>query len=165
MGIGIERIQPGHPQQNGRHQRIHLTLKKKPPNLRPVIFCSSNRDVFNNQRRHEALNMKCSAEVWQPSARSYTGLPDIDYPLQGKTIVVTRCGRICLGKKNLISARSLPDKPSASKKSTALWIMIWVFRSVSHVSGPDPAKLGIPRSTLDSKTKQLKIKKQKFTSE
>jgi putative transposase len=71
-------------------------------------------DVFNNERPHEALDMKCP-EVYQPSARPYTGLPDIDYPLQGKTIVVTRCGRICLGEKNLISARSLPDKPSASK--------------------------------------------------
>jgi hypothetical protein len=45
--------------------------------------------------------------------------------------VVTRCGRICLDKKRLISARYLPDKPSASKKSTttygwsASWIMIW----------------------------------------
>jgi transposase InsO family protein len=29
LGIGIERIQPGHPQQNGRHERMHLTLKKE----------------------------------------------------------------------------------------------------------------------------------------
>ena len=33
--------------------------------------------------------------------RAYTGLPDIDYPLHDKTIVVTRCGRICLGKKKI----------------------------------------------------------------
>ena len=29
LGIGIERIKPGHPQQNGRHERMHLTLKKR----------------------------------------------------------------------------------------------------------------------------------------
>jgi putative transposase len=29
LGIAIERIRPGHPQQNGRHERIHLTLKKE----------------------------------------------------------------------------------------------------------------------------------------
>ena len=52
--------------------------------------------------------MKCPAEVYQPSPRPYTGLPDIHYPLHDKTIVVTRCGRICLGRKKLISARSLP---------------------------------------------------------
>src|SRR5207244_13429161 len=35
LGIGIERIKPGHPQQNGRHERMHLTLKKKPPSRPP----------------------------------------------------------------------------------------------------------------------------------
>jgi hypothetical protein len=49
----------------------------------------------------EALDMKCPVEVYQPSPRPYTGLPDIDYPLHDKTIVVTRCGRICLGKKKI----------------------------------------------------------------
>jgi hypothetical protein len=45
--------------------------------------------------------MKCPIEIYQPSNRIYTGLPDIDYPLHDKTIVVTRCGRICLGKKKI----------------------------------------------------------------
>jgi hypothetical protein len=49
-----------------------------------------------NERPHEALDMKCPAEVYQPSPRPYPGLPDIDYPLHDKTIVVARCGRICL---------------------------------------------------------------------
>jgi putative transposase len=52
-------------------------------------------------RGHQALDMKCPAEVYQPSTRAYTGLPDSDYPLHDKTIVVTRCGRICPGKKKL----------------------------------------------------------------
>ena len=61
--------------------------------------------------------MKCPAEVCQPSTRPYKGLPDIDYPFHNKTIVVTRCGRICLGrKKKLISARSLPARLWASKR-------------------------------------------------
>jgi putative transposase len=58
-------------------------------------------EIFNNERPHEALDMKCPAEVYQPSTRLYQGLPDIDYPLHDKTIVVTRCGRICLGKKKI----------------------------------------------------------------
>ena len=45
--------------------------------------------------------MKCPAEVYQPSTRRYQGLPDIDYPLRDRVIVVTRCGRICLGKKKI----------------------------------------------------------------
>ena len=44
---------------------------------------------------------ECSAEVYQPSTHAYSGLQDIDYPLHDKTIVATRCGRICLGKKKI----------------------------------------------------------------
>ena len=107
LGIGIERIQPGHPQQNGRHERMHLTLKKETTKPAAANFLQQQArfdkfiDVFNNERPHEALDMKCPAEVYQPSPRPYTGLPDIDYPLHDKTIVVTRCGRICLGRKKI----------------------------------------------------------------
>ena len=107
LGIGIERIKPGHPQQNGRHQRMHLTRKKEAtkPAVRNFLQQQARFDkfieVFNNERPHEALDMKCPAEVYQPSTRPYTGLPDIDYPLHDKTIVVTRCGRICLGRKKI----------------------------------------------------------------
>ncbi len=45
--------------------------------------------------------MKCPTEVYQPSPRAYKGLPDIDYPFQDKIIVVTNCGRICLGRKKI----------------------------------------------------------------
>src|ERR1700716_367160 len=105
LGIGIERIKPGHPQQNGRHERMHLTLKKEATKPASQNFLQQQArfdkfiEVFNNERPHEALDMKCPVEVYQPSPRPYTGLPDIDYPLHDKTIVVTRCGRICLGKK------------------------------------------------------------------
>jgi putative transposase len=58
-------------------------------------------EVFNNERPHEALDMQCPAEIYRPSTRIYQGLPDIDYPLHDKTIVVTRCGRICLGRKKI----------------------------------------------------------------
>src|SRR5258707_626148 len=100
LGIGIERIKPGHPQQNGRHERMHLTLKKEATKPAAANFLQQQArfdkfiEVFNKERPHEALNMKCPAEVYQPSTRSYTGLPDIDYPYHDKTIVVTlRCGR------------------------------------------------------------------------
>src|SRR5256884_7679595 len=107
LGLGIERIRPGHPQQNGRHERMHLTLKKEATKPAAGNFLQQQArfdkfmEVFNNERPHEALNMKCPAEVYQPSPRPYTGLPDIDYPLHDKTIVVTQCGRICLGKKKI----------------------------------------------------------------
>jgi putative transposase len=94
LGIGIERIKPGHPQQNGRHERMHLTLKKEAtkPACRNFLQQQARFDkfieVFNKERPHEALGMKCPAEVYQPSPRVYQGLPDIDYPLHDKVIVV-----------------------------------------------------------------------------
>jgi putative transposase len=45
--------------------------------------------------------MKCPAEVYRASPRRYCGLPDIDYPFHDKTIVVTHCGRICLGNRKI----------------------------------------------------------------
>ena len=107
LGIGIERIQPGQPHQNGRHERMHLTLKKEATKPAAANFLQQQArfdtflHIFNNERPHEALNMKCPAEVYHPSPRPYTGLPEIDYPLHDKTIVVTRCGRICLGQKKI----------------------------------------------------------------
>jgi putative transposase len=84
---------------------MHLTLKKEATKPAAANFLQQQArfddfmEVFNGERPHEALDMKCPAEVYQPSPRPYTGLPDIDYPLHDKTIVVTRCGRICLGNK------------------------------------------------------------------
>jgi transposase InsO family protein len=52
LGIGIERIRPGHPQQNGRHERMHLTLKKKKkrPNRPPQISCNSRPASMTSSR-------------------------------------------------------------------------------------------------------------------
>src|ERR1700691_3440500 len=80
LGIQIERIKPGHPQQNGRHERIHLTLKKeatRPPGMN-ALQQQAKFDAFihefNSERPHEALAMKYPAEVYTPSTRPYRGL-------------------------------------------------------------------------------------------
>src|ERR1700681_1134301 len=86
---------------------VPLTLKKEATKPAAANFLQQQArfekfiEVFNNERPHEALEMKCPAEVYQLSPRPYCGLPDIDYPLHDKTIVVTRCGRICLGRKKI----------------------------------------------------------------
>jgi putative transposase len=86
---------------------MHLTLKKEAtkPAARNFLQQQARFDDFidifnfNQQRPHEVLDMKCPAEVYQPSTRAYQGLPDIDYPFHDKVIVVTNCGRICLANK------------------------------------------------------------------
>ncbi len=107
LGITIERIQPGHPQQNGRHERMHLTLKTQ--TTRPAGGNSLQQqskfddflEEFNNERPHEALDMKCPAEVYTPAIRRYGGLPELAYPFHDRVIHVTNCGRICLHRKKI----------------------------------------------------------------
>ena len=107
LGIRIERIKPGNPQQNGRHERMHLTLKKETtrPAARNFLQQQARFDdfiaCFNHERPHQALGMKYPGELYQPSPRPYAGLADIDYPFHDKTITVTQCGRICMGSRKI----------------------------------------------------------------
>lgn len=107
LGIAIERIKPAHPEQNGRHERMHLTLKKEA--CKPAAFnilqqqekLDAFRERYNHQRPHQAIAMKYPAELYTPSAKVYQGLPELEYPFADKTITVTHCGRICMGKKKI----------------------------------------------------------------
>ena len=101
LGIRIERIQPGHPQQNGRHERMHLTLKQEAtkPAAANVLQQQARFDAFvdryNQERPHQALAMKVPADLYVRSPRVYRGLEELTYPYHDQTLTVTHCGRIC----------------------------------------------------------------------
>ena len=86
LGISIERIRPGHPQQNGRHERMHLTLKQEATRpagqnfLQQQVKFDNFIQQFNQERPHEALAMQCPAEVYTASWRAYHGIPEPNYP-------------------------------------------------------------------------------------
>ncbi len=107
LGIDIERIKPGNPQQNGRHERMHRTLKAEATKPAAGNFLQQQEkfdtfiDDYNNERPHQALDMKLPAEVYETSQRPYRGLPELDYPFHDKTITVTRCGRICHNRQKV----------------------------------------------------------------
>ncbi len=107
LGIQIERIQPGCPQQNGRHERMHLTLKKEATKPAGQNFLQQQAkfdeflEEFNDERPHEALGMKYPSEIYTRSERTYQGLQPIEYPLHDREIEVTSCGRICIGKMKI----------------------------------------------------------------
>lgn len=71
----LERIAPGHPEQNGRHERMHLTLKTAAtrPAARNVLQQQMPFDTFvhrfNHERLHQALDMVTPASRYRPSAR------------------------------------------------------------------------------------------------
>lgn len=116
LGVAIERIKPGNPQQNGRHERMHLTLKKEA--TKPAAFNLLQQqarfddfiDEYNNERPHEALDMKYPGELYTPSARSYAEPADPEYPFHDRTVRVTRCGRICIGKRKISLSQSFADQ-------------------------------------------------------
>jgi len=72
-----ERIQPGHPEENGRHERLHRTLKQetmRPPAATVVVQqqrCDTFREEYNAQRPHQALGQVPPATRYAPSARPY----------------------------------------------------------------------------------------------
>jgi putative transposase len=107
LGIAIERIKPGCPQQNGRHERMHLTLKLETTKPAGANFLQQQArfddfiEEFNTERPHQALDMACPAERYSPSPRPYRGLPELDYPFHDKAVTVTTCGRICYKKKKI----------------------------------------------------------------
>ena len=107
LGIGIERIAPGKPQQNGRHERMHLTLKNeatKPPGynlLQQQERFDAFVEVYNDERPHAALAMRCPGEVYTPSARPYEPPSVPEYPFHERTVLVTQCGRLCIGRRKI----------------------------------------------------------------
>jgi putative transposase len=107
LGIDLERIKPGHPQQNGRHERMHLTLKKEAtrPAAANLLQQQARFDDFiedyNRERPHQALGMRYPAELYAPSARPYRGLEELQYPFHDHSHVVTRCGRICFENRKI----------------------------------------------------------------
>lgn len=86
LGIVPERIAAGHPEQNGRHERMHRTLKQEtasPPAAHGVAqqraFDRFRRE-YNEQRPHEALGMETPSAVYTPSARAYPArVPEPQY--------------------------------------------------------------------------------------
>jgi transposase InsO family protein len=141
LGIAIERIKPGHPQQNGRHERMHLTLKKeatRPPgcnSLQQQARFDAFLREFNAERPHEALGMKCPAERYTVSARSYAGLPELTYPFHDRDVIVTACGRLCLHRKRInISTVLAGQKLGIKEVDDGIWLASfmllrsWIFR-------------------------------------
>lgn len=101
LGIRHERIQPGHPEQNGRHERMHRTLKQE--TLRPPAATLRSQQTrfdqfiaeYNDDRPHEAIENATPSTRYTSSPRSYPSrLPALHYPANFLTRRVAASGRI-----------------------------------------------------------------------
>jgi len=71
---------------------------------------------FHQERPHEALAMKCPAEVYSASSRPFRGIPNPHYPFHDRTLVVTSCGRLCLYNKKINLSVSLAGQAVGVKE-------------------------------------------------
>ncbi len=140
LGIAIERIKPGNPHQNGRHERMHLTLKKEA--CRPAAANSLQQQArfdefmseFNDERPHEALDMKIPADVYRAAPRPYQGLPEIDYPLHDRDVLVTSCGRICMHRKKInISTVMAGQRLGIKEVDDGIWLVSFMAYDLGYI--------------------------------
>jgi transposase InsO family protein len=140
LGIAIERIKPGQPTQNGRHERMHRTLKAEA--TRPAGMNSLQQQAkfdrfvseFNGERPHEALAMKVPADIYKPAIRPYGGLPEVAYPLHDRDILVTACGRICMHRKKInISTVMAGQKLGIKQVDDGIWLVSFMTYDLGYI--------------------------------
>lgn len=147
LGITLERIKPGKPQQNGRHERFHLTmlpLAKAPQADRQAqaeAFDAFRRQ-YNEVRPHEALGMDTPAEHYQPSQRTMPRtMPQPDYPAEAALRRVRQSGEIKWNGAMVYVSQTLAGQAVAvTETDTGQW-------AISFYAQP----LGI----IDNKTMRL----------
>lgn len=117
LGIRPERIEPGEPQQNGTHERMHKTLKAdatRPPSsslTEQQIRFDRFRREYNDERPHESLGQETPASRYSPSARSFPSrLPDLIYPANCEVRVVTQSGAINFGSQRFQLSTALTNQ-------------------------------------------------------
>ena len=139
LGIQIERIQPGQPQQNGRHERMHLTLKREAtkPAAPNVLQQQARFDAFvqqfNHERPHQALEMKVPADLYVRSPRVYRGLEDLSYPFHDGTFTVTTCGRICFkGQKVNLSQVFAGQNVGVTQVGERIWLVTFMHYDLGY---------------------------------
>ena len=140
LGIEPRYIPPSSPQDNGRHERMHLTLKNE--TTKPAAANHLQQQdrfdhfirEFNTERPHEGLAMACPATVYTPSPRPFSGLPDIDYPFHDHDALITACGRLCMHRKKInISTVLAGQRVGLREVDDGTWIVSFMQYDLGYV--------------------------------
>jgi hypothetical protein len=125
---------------DGRHQRIHLTLKQQATRpaganiLQQQAKFDDFIEEFNPQRPHEALGMRCPAELYTASLRSYNGIPEPHYPFHDRTVTVTGGGRLCLYRKKINRSTSLVGQAVGVKEvESGIWLVSFMEYDLGYI--------------------------------
>jgi transposase InsO family protein len=147
LGIRLERIKPGCPEQNGCHERMHRTLKAEATKPASQNLLSQQerfdafRQVFNNERPHQALKMKCPQELYKPSRRAFKQiLEPLEYPSNYQTYKVTRCGRITLSphKRLYVGTPFAGENIGIVEKEDGVWKATFINHDLGFFEWDNP---------------------------
>jgi hypothetical protein len=125
LGILPELIEPGHPEQNPRHERLHRTLKAETTRP-PAATCRAQqarftrwRTLYNEDRPHDALAQRPPATLYHPSSRPFPSrLLTPDHPGHFEVRRVSRNGGIRWHHHRVPVSHTLPEEHMGSKRST-----------------------------------------------
>lgn len=147
LGIKIERIEPGNPQQNGRHERMHLTLKQD--TVRPPcknLLQQQERfdhfvDSFNQDRPHQALDMRYPGQIYKTSSKQYPEkLPDLEYPFHDKINTVSCVGQVNVNGKGCFASIGTPfagQRVGLREMEEKLWLISFMDYDLGYFSEKD----------------------------
>jgi transposase InsO family protein len=165
LGIHHERIQAGHPEQNGRHERMHRTLKQ---DLRLAENWRAQqreldrfRQDFNHLRPHEALDMQTPAAVYQPSPRPYPArLPEVEYPDTMQVRTIKSHGQFRWKKKDIFLTEVLwGESIGLLPINKEMFTLYFAHLPLARLHAPQPVHCS--RSKYGTKTKPFLIRKNK----
>jgi len=132
LGIVPERIEAGHPEQNGRHERMHRTLKQEvaqPPaaNWREQQRAMERfRQEYNQVRPHEALGMQTPAAAYELSPRSYPArIPEPEYPESMQVLHVKSQGQFRWKKQDVFLSEVLWGEPVGLSPVDDRWFTVY----------------------------------------
>ena len=155
MGIRLERIWPGKPQQNGRHERMHGTLKSEacqPPAANAADQQSrfdAFRNEFNHERPHEALGQRQPAEFYRPSARPFVEpVGDVDYGPHKQVRRIRSSGEIrWRGSLLFVSEAIIGETVAISLRPDGHWLIRFadVALGIIDRNSDKPVRLGAGR--------------------
>jgi hypothetical protein len=90
--------------------------------------------------------MKTPQEVYRASPRPYQGLPEIDYPLHDRDVLVTSCGRICMHRKKInISTVMAGQRPGIKEVDDGIWLVSFMAYDLGYIDLEQK-----PLQTIDS---------------
>jgi transposase InsO family protein len=118
LGILPERIAPGHPEQNGRHERMHKTLKAEATTPPKATLAEQQRvfdrfrHEYNDERPHEALDQRPPASRYTPSRRTMPSQPSSpEYPDAMSVRRINEGGKLLLGGEKVYVSRLICHEP------------------------------------------------------